>query len=449
LGENAFRDGVRYYFAKHAFGNTSLRDFIGALESVSKKELSGWSSAWLEQEGLDSVEPVYTCEKGRITKFALKAAGPEGKSTPRVHKTRVALYSDKMKAFARTDVEYRQGETEVKSLAGKACPSMVDANDDDHDFVRIRFDRRSLEAVENRLQEIPQSFTRLRIWPTLNQMVRGSELAPEKYLEIASRALPVEKDLFVVQEMMKPLLQQLYYLPQSTPAQVAARAKWNDIFESLVWKRVQEAMAGSDFQKILFEKYIGIAQSRAARDRIADVLGGKEKLKGLVVDNDLRWMMIVQLSSLGDPRAGDLIASQSKKDASERGIQMAGMAAAAKPDISVKRKWFQTLQSNADIKFARARSAMHFLLPPWQETLRATFADDYYKSLAVVASQRQIDIAELFAGTFAPVTCTKDSAKRMSDYLNSNQALPPAISKELKIQHQEDARCAAIRSASR
>jgi aminopeptidase N len=449
LGADVFRDGVRSYISKHAYTGTNLRDFIGALETVSKKDLSGWSSAWLEQGGLDSVEPVYTCEGGRVTRFALKAKGPANATTPRVHKTRITLYSDKLKKFAQADIEYTQGETEVKALVGKACPSLVDPNDEDHDYAKARLDARTLATVQTRVLEIPSAFMRLRLWPILHEMVRDSEIAPAKYLEIAGRALPAEKDLDVVQEITKPLLQHFYYLPEATAQLLAERTKWIGTFEAILWKRAQSEKPGSDFQKILFMKFVEIAQSTAARDHLVGILNGTEKLKKLTVDEDLRWSVIVQLSSLGDPRAVNLAAAQAKADGSERGIQMAAAAAAARPDVAAKRIWFNDLQSRDDIKYARARTAMRAVLPPWQENLRATFADDFYKSLADVAVKRQIDIAELFTSAFVPTVCTSESAERLNRFIAANPKLPPAIRKELKIEHQEDARCAGIRTSKR
>src|SRR3712207_7352619 len=47
----AFLDGLRSYFAEHAFGNTTLDDLLSSLEEASGRDLSAWSAQWLEQPG--------------------------------------------------------------------------------------------------------------------------------------------------------------------------------------------------------------------------------------------------------------------------------------------------------------------------------------------------------------------------------------------------------------
>src|SRR5207247_2486909 len=43
VGEEAFTTGIRNYFRRHAFGNTTLDDFLEALEESSGRDLQAWS----------------------------------------------------------------------------------------------------------------------------------------------------------------------------------------------------------------------------------------------------------------------------------------------------------------------------------------------------------------------------------------------------------------------
>jgi len=47
VGFDAFIAGSRAYFRKHAYGNTSLADLLGALAAASGRDLSGWARQWL------------------------------------------------------------------------------------------------------------------------------------------------------------------------------------------------------------------------------------------------------------------------------------------------------------------------------------------------------------------------------------------------------------------
>ncbi len=51
VGREAFRDGLRAYFARHAWGNTTLDDLLTELERTSGRDLRTWSALWLETWG--------------------------------------------------------------------------------------------------------------------------------------------------------------------------------------------------------------------------------------------------------------------------------------------------------------------------------------------------------------------------------------------------------------
>lgn len=58
LGEDAFRDGLRIYMAKHKYGNTSANDLWAALDEASGKDVSAFMTAWIQQPG----HPVVSVE---------------------------------------------------------------------------------------------------------------------------------------------------------------------------------------------------------------------------------------------------------------------------------------------------------------------------------------------------------------------------------------------------
>jgi len=67
LGEPAFVAGLRTYFAEHAWGNTTLEDFLRHLSTAAGKDLRAWSAAWLRTEGqLDLVEALLGGEETTI-----------------------------------------------------------------------------------------------------------------------------------------------------------------------------------------------------------------------------------------------------------------------------------------------------------------------------------------------------------------------------------------------
>ncbi len=52
IGEEAFKSGLKAYFQKHAYQNTTRHDLWQALSSASNKPLSKLMHSWLEQSGM-------------------------------------------------------------------------------------------------------------------------------------------------------------------------------------------------------------------------------------------------------------------------------------------------------------------------------------------------------------------------------------------------------------
>ena len=52
VGRDNFIKGLRLYFAKHAYSNTTLKDLIDQLEAASGRDLTPWVATWLRTSGV-------------------------------------------------------------------------------------------------------------------------------------------------------------------------------------------------------------------------------------------------------------------------------------------------------------------------------------------------------------------------------------------------------------
>ena len=73
LGKDAFRDGLRHYLKKHAYGNTDTSDLWQALEDVSGKPVKQFMATWIEQAGFPLVRADVTESSAHLSqeKFLL------------------------------------------------------------------------------------------------------------------------------------------------------------------------------------------------------------------------------------------------------------------------------------------------------------------------------------------------------------------------------------------
>lgn len=451
IGEENFRNGVREYFKMHAYQNTRLQDFMGALEHSSGKDLQSWSTAWLEKAGLDSVTADYACDKGKVWRFALLLKGPDGGSSPRPHRALVSLFQErdgKLVATKSQNVLYKGARTEVPELVGAECPQVVYPNAEDHDYVKVMLDAKTLKDVKAGIAKIEDTFARMMFWPNLWSMVRDVALTPQEYLKMADENLPGEMDLTIGDAILKSLPQMVTYLPQSTTAEKQTRAEIVKEIERVLWNKMNSSKTSSDWKKMLARNYAEIVESQEGRDHLVKVLNGKMKVEGLALDLDLRWDMVVRLNSLGDPRAQALLAKQKRADRSARGIENAMASEAALPTMKTKEIWLKRLVEGKDLSYTQKRAVLKSMMPPIQDNLRASLGGEYFfAKLPEIIASRELNFANQYAKSMMPATCSLESAARLEDFVDKlGNRLPAAVLKSVRNGEQEDKRCVAIRS---
>ena len=75
-GVDHFMAGLRAYFDKHAWGNTTLADLMVELERESGRDLTAWSQEWLETAGCNTLRPAFDLgADGAFTAFAVRPGG--------------------------------------------------------------------------------------------------------------------------------------------------------------------------------------------------------------------------------------------------------------------------------------------------------------------------------------------------------------------------------------
>ncbi|MDQ3881405.1 MAG: aminopeptidase N, partial [Chloroflexota bacterium] len=91
IGREAFHEGLRHYFRRHAFANASLADFLAALEEGSGRSLANWSSLWLETASLNTLTAEWASAGGTIERFGIRQTAPPAHPVLRPHALEVGL----------------------------------------------------------------------------------------------------------------------------------------------------------------------------------------------------------------------------------------------------------------------------------------------------------------------------------------------------------------------
>lgn len=457
IGEEKFRDGVRRYFRKHAYQNAELKDFIGALEEVSKINLSSWTNQWLNTSGLNTIQVEYECDgkadSAKIKRFAILQTASTENPTLRMHRTRIGLYStgrsSQIRFLDATVAAYQGEKTELSEMKGKLCPDLVFANEQDYDYVKLDLDPLSVATLKKGIQTVNDPFTRGILWDALWEMTRDGKLKIGEYADLVMRVAHKETDLKVLTSILGTLTGRsrsfgsvLHYLPdQTNPRASELRAKIEDFF----WKGLQSARSGSDIQKLWFDGYVRVAHRPEAVARLKKFLSGSQSLPGFKLDQDRRWDILVNLNAHSDPEAEKRTDEEKARDRSDKGLKMAISAEAIRPSVEVKEKWFAKISDpKSQYSLADLRQAMGALFPREQIEFRARFGKAFFMKLVELSKSRDSVYLRSYV-SLVPALCTEQSAAEILQFTKSNSGLPATVIKNLRIAAQEDQRCQRVR----
>jgi aminopeptidase N len=336
VGEESFRDGLRAYLKEHAYANAEWSDLVGALERASGKKLGDWATAYIRRRGMPQVDVafVYCGHPNKIQSLVLRQHDVLGEGGIWPISAQILLgYLDRPPARFR--VEFNSGEADVgREAHANTCPAYVFANDQDYAYGRFLLDERSRKAVMAGLGNMDDVFERTLLWGSLWDSVREAELDPRDYIELALKLLPGEKDEALAQSVIGRMTTALHrYVTPEVRAQLVPRA------EALAYDRMIHSPQ-SDMRIIWFRGLRSLAETIEARAHIKDLLSGKLVVPGVELRQLDRWNMVTGLIALGDPDADALLAGEGKRDSSGDGLKYAYMAAAARPDASAKKQYF-------------------------------------------------------------------------------------------------------------
>jgi aminopeptidase N len=228
VGPDLFRDGLREYLRRFAFGNASWSDLITLLDGRTPDDLATWSRAWVDEAARPIITTQLEVENGKIARLAFTQRDPE----PRRgllwnQKFQVALgYTDRVQLLP---VHLIAASVEVAAARGLPAPLFVLPNGGGLAYGGFHLDAGSLAWLSTKLTDIPgapHALTRGSAWATLWESMLDAEVAPGAIIDLALRALPLETDELNIQQMLGGLSQAYWrFTPAERRAALAPRVE--------------------------------------------------------------------------------------------------------------------------------------------------------------------------------------------------------------------------------
>jgi aminopeptidase N len=225
VGADGFRDGMREYLRRFAFGNASWSDLITLLDDRTAEDLASWSRVWVEERGRPTLVTNLTIENGQIARLTLTQRDPyASRGLTWNQSLQVAVgYAGRVDFLP---VRLTGPSVEVAAARGLAAPLFVLPNGGGIAYGEIHLDPASLAWLMTNLANVPGALTRGSAWTTLWDAMLDAETTPDAIIDLAVRALPRETDELSAQRMLDSLNQAYWrFIPPERRLALAPRVE--------------------------------------------------------------------------------------------------------------------------------------------------------------------------------------------------------------------------------
>jgi aminopeptidase N len=404
VGEDVFVAGLRTYFDRHSWGSARLDDLVGAVAEASGRDLAGWTEAWLDRAGADTLV---------LADGVLTATSPDA-AAPRPHRLDVGCFSrvgDTLTRTAAVDVE-TTGEQTAVDLPDA---DLYVVNDRDLTYAAVRTDAAGLEALLAEAGSLPDPVSRAVAIGTGWDMMAKGELAPAALLESLLGALDRE-DSTAVAEPFLVLAQQLVerWCPPSRLADnlarlaeaAAAMTRQPDLRAAAL--RTLAVAATSDEHFLLLD--------RAAED-----------------DHALAWRVLArraELDRLDEAAFGAAVDALLEVDPDPDASARALAARAARPLDSAKAVVWVELFEKRSVPSESVPVVAEAFWRPGQTELLLPWAHRFFDEAEHVRTGGMLAVMSLIAATY-PTISDEDVLVRARAAADTPDVLPPVRSRLL------------------
>jgi aminopeptidase N len=433
VGIEAFLAGLRDYFQRHAYGNTTLADLLGALERSSGRDLGEWSKLWLETAGINTLRPEFElAADGSYASFDVVQSAPDEVATSNVlrpHRLAIGLYERQDGRLVRTrrvELDVAGARTPVAELVGVQRPDLLLVNDDDLTYCKLRLDEHSIASLRaGAIAELDDSLPRALLWSAAWDMTRDGELATRDYVALVLAGIDKETDIGVLQSLTGHVRRalEIYADPAWAPQGYAALAEKS--MSSLL-----AAEPGSDHQLAWAHALLG-SMSSSSPEQLAfarGLLDGSAEVPGLAIDEDLRWSIVAALVAHGTLGAG-AIDAELERDPSAAGQRNAASARALIPTAQAKADaWRQVVESD-ELTNAMQRAVIGGFAHWSQGELVRPYVERYFAEIRAAWDRRSTELAQSVAIGMFPSwtsTCTAETVAAADAFLAQDD-VPSAL----------------------
>ena len=427
VGRDAFLEGARRYFKRHAYGNTQLGDLLSVLAETSGRDMTAWSRSWLQTAGVNSLTPAVSYDDaGRISELAVLQEAAASHPELRTHRVAVGLYkrdaAGDLVRYARAEADISGARTVIGELAGAERADLVLVNDDDLTYCKIRFDEASLATLRGHLGSLTDPLARALCWSALWNLTRDALLPARDFIALVLAFSGRESDIGVLQMLHAWAQSALHHYVAPTLREESGRTLADGALSEL-----RLAEPGSQHQLAWARFFAAVAASDADFQLLSGLLDGSAAVDGLDVDQELRWAFLSPLAAHGVADEAAIDAELARDDTAS-GTRHHVRCLASRPSAEVKAAAWAAVVESDKLSNTLAGATIAGFVQPSQRELLAPYTSAYFSAIERVWAERSIQIGmDVVSGLFPLLQDSPETLAAADAWLAAHAGAAPAL----------------------
>jgi aminopeptidase N len=334
VGARRFREGVRAYLRRYAFGNAGWADLVTLLDGSTDEDLAAWSRVWVEGRGRPRLSTVRTLDDaGNIARLEVVQEDPAGLG--RLWPQRVIVTLATTTTATQVPLSLTGSATSVPGVAGLDGRSYALVNGAGLAYGDVVLDEPSRVALLSAIEDIGDPLERGAAWVTLWDNMLGGRISASSFVDALARALPREADDQNLDRMLGYLTRAFWTF--LAPANRAARAP---SLEALLGRGLDRATTTSQ-KSAWFAALRDVTLSAKGVRFLMRVWRHDERIPGLTLAETDEMTLAMELALRDEDGAPGLLANQLERIGNpDRRARFAFVMPALSPDAAVREAAF-------------------------------------------------------------------------------------------------------------
>ncbi len=301
IGEKEFKEGIREYIAKYAYGNATWNDLVDILDQRTPKDLKKWSEVWVNQSSRPVLSESIIYQNNKITSFTLSQKAEDGSDKLWPQTFEVALvYPDSTYTL---EVSITDKKTELNGAKGLSVPQAIIYNSNAFGYGVFPMQPDDVKIIPGLKDEVARGYAYLNMY----ENVLTGNLEVKKVMPVVLQGIQSETN-----ELIHGLLcgqaSGLFW-------GFLSPEEWEIVqpdMEQVLWKELTEGKHTSNFKKNIFNLWKGMAYSKKGKERLYRVWNKDMTIADLRLNQDDFTNMAMGLALFGH-EVSDVILETAKE----------------------------------------------------------------------------------------------------------------------------------------